>query len=254
MAFIGTIWNTVLYIPLLNIMVGIYQVFPVRNLVYAIIIITFLSRLVLGPLMKKSLDYQKSMQKMQPEMEKLKQKYGKDKEKLYAETMKLYAEHKANPTAGCLPLLLQLPFTIALYQVLQQGLRPDRIDQVNSMLYSFVPAVEHFVTNFLWLDLTKPDKTFILPVLVAGTQYLQSRAMMSKMTGQARDTAKTTMIYMPLMFLFISLNLPSGLSFYILLTTLLGIVQQMGGYRAVFQTLTQRKTAEVPAVQVTKKK
>ena len=72
MEFIGTIWNTVLYVPLLNLMVGIYQFLPVQNLLFAIIIITFLSRIPLAPLMKKSLDYQKAMQKMQPEMEKLK--------------------------------------------------------------------------------------------------------------------------------------------------------------------------------------
>jgi YidC/Oxa1 family membrane protein insertase len=224
---IGNLWNTLLYIPLLNVLVGIYQILPIKNLALAIFIFTVLTRLPLWPLTKKSQQYQKAMRKIQPELDTLKKKYENDKEKLYQETMKLYSEHKANPASGCLPLLIQLPFTLALYQALREGLDPEKIGAINDKLYAMVPHVESFNTKFLWLDFTSADPFYILPILVGLMIFLQTKSSMGKMSGEAAAAAKSTMVYMPLMILFITLKLPSGLTFYILLTTLFGILQQM---------------------------
>ena len=224
----GAIWNNLLYIPLVNLLVGLYQFLPGKNLGLTIVIFTILTRLVLWPLSRKNRLYRESMQKIQPELDKLKKKHEKDKEKLYSETMKLYSKYKVNPATGCLPLLIQLPFTLALYQALRQGLDVESVDKINSLLYAFVPRLEQFRTGFLWFDLTAPDPFYILPVLVAGLQYFQAKMAMSGMSGEAAAAAKQTMIYMPLILLFVTLRLPSGLTLYILLTTVSGLIENKG--------------------------
>ena len=228
MGFLGDLWNSILYIPIINTMVGVYQFLPFENFGVTIILFTLLTRVILWPLSRKNRAYREAMQQIQPELEKLKKKHAKDKEKLYAETMKLYTKYKVNPASGCLPLLIQLPFTFALYQALREGLNPERIETLNNLLYSFIPKVTFFNTNFLWFDLTKTDPFYILPVLVAGLQYLQVKMSMGNLSEEAAKASKQTMIYMPLIFLFISLSLPSGLTLYILLTTISGIVENKG--------------------------
>src|SRR3989338_11377091 len=127
-------YNTFFYQPLFNLLVFIYNTIAANDLGIAIIVLTVFIRILLYPLSLKSIQAQKAMQDLQPKLEALKKQYGKDREKLAEATMKLYKEEKVNPLSSCLPLLLQLPFFIALFQVFSNGTKPESL----SALYPFV--------------------------------------------------------------------------------------------------------------------
>ncbi|OFI47275.1 hypothetical protein BG262_01230 [Floricoccus penangensis] len=163
-----------------------------------IILFTLLIRIALLPLMHMQIKSSRTMQDLQPEIKKIQAKYpGKDAESrrlLSEETQALYSEHNANPMIGCLPLLVQMPILMALYQAL------TRVDFLRS-------------GHFLWLDIAKPDPYFILPVLAALFTFLSSWLNMKSMPE--KNTMTTTMTYfMPLFILFTSLNLASGVTLY----------------------------------------
>ena len=99
---------------------------------------------------------------------------------------------------------------------------------MNADLYTFIPKLTEIKTMFLWFDMTKHDPIMLLPVLVAATQFLQAKLTMGKASGPAADAAKQSMLIMPVVFLIIGLQLPSGLNFYIFLSNLLAIFQQVG--------------------------
>ena len=130
------LFNVILYQPLYNILIWFYNVIPGHDIGLAILAVTILVKLILLPFSFQSVRSQKAMQELQPKLEALKNKFKGEKEKLAAETMKLYKENKVNPFSGCLPLLIQLPILIALYQVFLKGFDPGRL----SFLYS-----KHFV-------------------------------------------------------------------------------------------------------------
>jgi YidC/Oxa1 family membrane protein insertase len=119
--------------------------------------------------------------------------------------MKLYEENKINPMGGCLPLLIQFPFIIALFRVLQS--------------YNFGDA------GFLWItNLSAPDKTFILPILAAATTYLQTK--ISTPSGPNNPNA-TMNVVMPLLIGWMSLQFPSGLALYWVVSNVVQILQQL---------------------------
>lgn len=187
----------------------------VNNYGVSIIIFTILIKMLLLPLTLKQSQSMKKMQELNPKLKEIQKKYGKDKQKLNEKTMELYREHNVNPAGGCLPLLIQLPILIALFNVL-------RLPEV----YVFTPEVYQTVAkNFLWLpNLAEPDPFYILPVLAAGTTYLQSK-MMS--TGSTDNPTQNSMnIVMPLMIGWFSMKFPSGLSLYWVLSNVFQIVQQ----------------------------
>src|SRR3989338_2887446 len=108
-------FNQILVFPLLNLLVFFYNFIPDIGVV--IILLTVLVRLVLLPSFHKSLKHQKALQDLQPKMNEIKEKYKNDKEQQAKAMMELYSAHKVNPLSSCLPLLIQLPILIALYQV-----------------------------------------------------------------------------------------------------------------------------------------
>lgn len=163
-----------------------------------IILFTILIRTALLPLMRLQLKSTRVMQELQPEIKKLQAKYpGKDSESkrlLAEETQALYAENDANPMMGCLPLVVQLPILWALYQAL------TRVDFLRQ-------------GHFLWFDIAEKDPYFILPVLAAFFTFLSSWLNMKAMPE--KNAMSTTMTYaMPLLILFTSMNLASGVTLY----------------------------------------
>ncbi|MBN1946345.1 MAG: membrane protein insertase YidC [Bradymonadales bacterium] len=171
----------------------------------AIILLTILVKVLMWPWTQKSFKSMERMKAIQPKMQALKEKYGNDKTKLTEETMKLYREHNVSPF-GCLPMLLQMPIYIALYR----------------MIYS---SVELYKADFaLWVkDLSQPDPTYILPILMTATMFGQQ---LLTPTTSDNPQMKWMMRLMPLMFGFFMLVLPSGLVLYIFASSLLGIIQQ----------------------------
>jgi YidC/Oxa1 family membrane protein insertase len=147
----------------------------------------------------------KEMQRLQPLIQELKEKHGDDRERFNQEMMQLYRTHKVNPLGGCLPILVQIPVFIALYQAL-----------LNSVELRQAPF-------FAWIrDLSAPDHTYITPILMTASMFAQQ-----KMSPPMADPAQQkVMMFMPLIFGFMFLNFPSGLVLYWLVNNILSIAQQ----------------------------
>ena len=190
--------------PLLRLLQFFYRF--VHNYGIAIILLTILVRLIFYPLSAKGARSMKSMQKLQPQIQALKAKYKDDMQRFNQEQMALFKAHKVNPLGGCFPMLVQIPVFIALYSVL-----------ANSIELFHAPF-------FAWVqDLSAKDPLYIFPVLMGVSMFIQQR--MTPMAGM--DPVQQKMMYfMPVIFTFMMINLPSGLTAYIFLSTVLGIVQQ----------------------------
>ncbi len=219
-----SLYNDIIYHPLLNLLVYFYNIIPGHDIGVVIVLLTILIRLILAPSFHKSLKSQKAMSDLQPKLNELKEKHKDNKEAQAKATMELYKEHKINPLGSCLPLLLQLPILIALYQVFSKALNNDL-----SGLYSFIQRPEFIDPKFLGLvDLSKPNLAF---GIIAGlAQFWQSKMMMPK-AGVAQDaTAKAmqlqTMYVLPVISVIIAIKLPAGLPLYWIVTTLFAVAQQ----------------------------
>lgn len=172
----------------------------------AIILLTVLIKLVLLPFSFMQINSMKKMQEITPLQQKLQQKYKNDKEKLNQEIMKLYQENKVNPLGGCLPLLIQLPIILALFRVFQS--------------YDFAGA------SFLWIpNLSKPDPTYILPILAAVTTYIQTKV--STPPGTSNQQTASMNIVMPLMIGWFSIKFAAGLALYWVVSNVVQIIQQL---------------------------
>lgn len=121
MDFLIISFNTILYQPLFNALIFLYQFLPGKDFGIAIIALTIIIRFLFYPLMAKSLKSQKIISDLQPKIQEIQQKYKNDREKQGKEMIKLYQKEKVNPFGGCLPLLVQLPILIALYRVFIGG-------------------------------------------------------------------------------------------------------------------------------------
>ena len=114
----GYFFHSFIYEPIYNTLIYLYDVIPGYDFGVAIILTTILLKTLFIPLSKKQIESQKKMQELQPKIKELQQRYKNDKEKQTKAIMELYKEHKANPFTGCLPLIIQLVFLIAIYQVI----------------------------------------------------------------------------------------------------------------------------------------
>ena len=167
---ISSIWNSVLYQPLLNALAFLVSVIPGGDVGVAVIILTILVKVVLFPLSQKAIKNQVAMTMLTPELNKIKAS-GASKEEQARLTFELYKKHKTNPFSGCLLQIPILIIIIALYRVFYKGINFD-----NGMLYSFVHIPEHINMLFLGiLDLTK--KSAILAILAGASQFLQAYYM-----------------------------------------------------------------------------
>ena len=184
----------------------------------AIIVLTVIVKLLFFPLTKKSFESMRAMQKLQPEMAKIRERLKDKPEDMNREVMELYKRHKVNPLGGCLPMVLQLPVFIGLYSALQNAIElrhapfigwitdlsaPDRLGSLQ------LPFVEH------------PG----IPVLTLAMGI--SMFLQQWMTPSAADPSQQrVMMIMPLMFTFMFINFPAGLTLYWLVNNVLTIAQQ----------------------------
>jgi len=198
-------------VHILNTIYGV-----VGNYGIAIIIVTFLMRIIIFPLTLKQEKSMKKMRDLQPELEKIKEKYKDNPQELQKQTAEIYRENGVNPLGGCLPLLIQMPIFVALY-------------------YAFIGDAIPADAKFLWFTLKQPDRLFmlgkfafnLLPVLNVGVTFIQQKIMTSATSGQETNQQMQSMLYMmPLMMLFIFYNMPSGVTLYYLVSGALSLVQQ----------------------------
>jgi YidC/Oxa1 family membrane protein insertase len=184
----------------------------------AIIGLTIIVRLILFPLTWKQYKSAQQMQMIQPQIKELQKKYKSDRGKLQEETMKLYSEHRVNPFASCLPLILQLPVFIALYAAIK-GLGPLSAPEYQATVEALNQA------SFLWIPhLGFPDPYYILLVLYVVTQMISTELMVATQSDQ---TQKWIMRAMPIVFVAFLFNFPAGLFVYWVTTNVWTIGQQL---------------------------
>ena len=220
------IYNTIIYNPILNLLVGLYNIFPIQDIGIVIILVTLLIRIILSPFMHKSLKSQKSLSALQPKMNELRDKHKEDREAQAKAMMDLYKEHKVNPLSSCLPVLIQLPILIALYQVFSKALKGN-LDG----LYSFVTNPGTLDPRFLGLiDLSHPNIAFAL--LAGLVQFWQSKMITAWQGNQdSQDTTAKSMnismtYFLPILTIAFAWTLPAGLPLYWIVTTFFAVAQQ----------------------------
>lgn len=191
----------------------------IGNYGIAIILVTVLQKVAFYPLSQKSLKSMQAMQMIQPKVQALQERYKNNPQKKQEETMALYRKHGVNPMGGCLPMLVQIPIFIALYNALSN-------------------SVEMWQAHFLWIrDLTQPDSLFrlqlwggdyynagnILGLLMGVSMWVQQK--MSPPAGDPRQ-AQMMLWMMPILFTWMFWSFPSGLVLYWLVNNILQIGQQ----------------------------
>ncbi len=237
---IGLIWGNLILNPMINIMLIIYN-FLFHNFGIAIILLTVLIRLITMPL---TLKQQRSMEKMQ-ELQRSKKwtdiekKHKGDRTKIQQEQFKLSREVGVSPFGGCLPLLLQFPIIIGLYQSITRALAtvPTQLLELSKHIYPFVPAaLIPLNSQFLWWDLAQPEKVTapvvlgisipLLTILVVITSYLQTKLTTPPTTdAQSRQMSTMMTLYMPFLLGFFAYSYASGLALYFLTTNVMTIGQ-----------------------------
>lgn len=201
---IGFGWFWFIGLPLFQLMKWMYKI--IGNYGIVIILITMITKVVFAPLTHKSYKSMRAMQKLQPKIAALQEKFKADKQKLNIEIMNLYKTHKVNPVSGCLPMVIQIPVFIALYNVLSN-------------------AIEFRHAPFYWWikDLSAMDPYYIMPIAMGISMLVQQWMTPSTAT----DPLQAKMMYaMPIIFTFMFLSFPSGLVLYWLVNNVLSIAQQ----------------------------
>ncbi|MEE8418544.1 MAG: YidC/Oxa1 family membrane protein insertase [Dehalococcoidales bacterium] len=226
---IGDIWDLIILNPMINVLITLSE-YLADNFGMTIIVLTIIINIVMYPLTKKQLKASKAMQEIQSQVSEIRKKYAKDKQKASQEQMRLMKESGAS-YAGCLlPMLVQMPVWIVLYQSIIRvvAVAPEDFLNLSQRLYSAWPSVFSQVPldrSFLWLDLAVSD-TF-LAVLVGASMWVQQK-MTTPITSdpQQRTQGQMMQVMMPLMFAFISMSFPSGLALYWATSTVIRIIMQ----------------------------
>lgn len=254
----NNLFNTILVIPILNILVAVYKLlltFGIPGaLGFSLIFLTVLIRLILYPLTISQLKNAHKLNKLKPHLDGLSKKHKNDKQRLHQEQLKLYQQEGINPAAGCLPLLIQMPILIALYNLFFRLLDSSNlalvVEEINKVVYFSFLKVNSLELSFFGLNLaSKPSEwqkigwwLLAVPVVTAVLQYWQTK-LMSPQTQNLEPRTKNlennkpeedmgTMmqkqmtIMMPLMIGFFAYSFPMGLSLYWNTFTLFGIIQQ----------------------------
>ena len=224
------LFNQILYQPLFNFLVYLYNVIPGNDFGVAIIVLTLIVRVIFTPFSIKMLVSQRRLSELQPKIKEIQEKFKHDKVAQSQAVMELYKKEGVNPMSGCLPLIIQLPLLFALYKALANGLNPENLGS----LYSFIhnPGQINNIA-FGFLDLAK--KSPFLSIAAGAFQMIQSKISAQQMPlkdggNQAFNMAmmnKHMLYFFPIMIIIISWNLPAGLVLYWAVTTFFSIFEQL---------------------------
>jgi len=246
---ISSIWTEVFIKPIFNALIGLYNIIPGADLGVAIILLTILIRIIVLKPSLKATRAQKALTALQPEIQKLQAKFKNNKQQLAKATMALYKEKKVSPFSSCLPILIQMPFLIALFWVLVRYMPAQRFD----LLYSFVGHPGSFdttlfgmvnliaypkITSLAALGLWKWN--VVLALIAGAAQFYQSKMMLPKTQpkppknsantdkqGQmVQNISKQMTYFMTVFIVVIALTLPAGISLSWIATTLFAIGTQ----------------------------
>lgn len=206
---------------------------------FAIILFTIVARVLILPLTLQSIQSTRKMQELQPHMKELQRKYGKDPQKLQEETMRLYREYKVNPAGGCLPMFLQLPIFLGVYQAVINLTRVSPAEHAGgamlrtlgeqgvSLSAAMTLGQPQLAGSFLWLpDLGKTDPLYILPVLSVVFQLLVQLMATPRIQDPQQKAMMQSMLIMPIVFGYIGFIFPSGAVLYWVVGSILSVIQQ----------------------------
>ena len=227
MDFLIQVYNAVLYRPLFNSLILLYKYLPGHDFGVAVIALTIIIRLVFYPLGAQAIKAQRAFSKLEPKIKEIQEKHKQDKEKMTRSLMELYQKEKINPFSGCLPLLVQLPILIALYQVFWKGLQPEQA----VYLYSFI-ANPGLINPFLFNIVNLSEPYVLFSVLAGATQFLQTKMITpgkqggAKVDGFSQMFQKQALYLFPVFTIFILLRLPSAIGLYWTVNNIFSIIQQ----------------------------
>lgn len=209
-------WELIVQQPVINILI-VMSHYLADNFGLAIIALTIIINLLMLGLTLKQLRSTRAMQELQPRIAELQQKYAKDRQKLAQEQMRLYKESGIKPAGCAVTMVIQMPVWIALYQsiMLTLAVAPEGLLNLSKYLYSWpvVYTVLPLSRDFLGLNLAEPN--MVLAILVGATMWLQQKMSMTMPTDPKQRSQSQMMLWMmPLMFAFLALSFPSGLSLF----------------------------------------
>ncbi|MEP7293245.1 MAG: YidC/Oxa1 family membrane protein insertase [Chloroflexota bacterium] len=234
--------------PFVTLLTFLYSVFN-HDMVLAIIVFTVLIRLLTFPLTAQQQRSSAAMQQLQPELKKMQERHKGDREKLAQEQMRLYREYGINPLGGCLPMVIQFPIFIALYQAIIHALATTPLQLIDLSGRLLIPGLNSVIPmNNMWLgmnltvapnlggvSISNPATIIpiLLPVLVVVTTWLQFKVTMPPPAAPSEDgkpnqaaaMSQSMGTIMPLMYGFFALSFSVGLSIYFISSNVIGIVQ-----------------------------
>jgi YidC/Oxa1 family membrane protein insertase len=259
-----TIWNQLFIWPITNLLVFFYKLAELLHLPgplgFSIILMTILFRIMLFPLISTQMKSAKKIAKLKPHLDELQKRHKSDRQALQQAQMALYKEHGVNPAAGCLPLLIQMPVLIALYNVFYSVFSNNDlskiVSEINQILYTPQLHLSTIDLNFFGVNLAiKPSQwqsagwwLLTIPVATGLLQWYQTKLMMpnhqstvkhqppekkendkkeeKSQEDMAMEMQKQMAIIAPLMFGFFAYQFPIGLALYWNLFGIFGIMQQ----------------------------
>ena len=233
MEVIGLLWNEIIVRPMTNGLLMLHIIL-FQQFGLAIIAFTILTRILTYPLTIRQLRQTKRMTALQPRIKEIQERYKGDPQRRSQETMRMYKESGVNPI-GCLgPFVIQIPIFIGLFYAIRNTLpfTPESLAGLADKLYIWLPNVAGVVPvdrGFLWLDLALKDPTPILPLLAGASMWVQQKMMMSTASTadpKQQSTQRMMLWMMPIFFVILSLQFPSGLVLYWVASNLIGIVIQ----------------------------
>ncbi len=258
-------WETLIVQPMTNLLLFIYDALGNGPHMFglAIILFTVLIKAVTWPLNTAQVKGAQAMQELQNDKEwrEIQKKYAKDREKLAQEQLRIYKERGINPFASCLPMLIQFPIIIGLYQSIMRALAATPLDMLKlaRTVYPF-QNVENIIplnSKFLWMDLGQPEPYYILAIAVAVTTWIQSKLTMptsSNPDDRSAQMSRMMSIYMPLLLGWFALTFPSGISIYFIVSNVLGVVQYAATGRVHWGSLFSFGGKPQPQAQTSLKK
>jgi YidC/Oxa1 family membrane protein insertase len=234
----SSLWNTVFYQPIYNILIFIINNITFHDVGFAIILVTIIIKLILSPLTRKSIKSQILMKRMEPELKQIKKDFP-DKEEQAKKTFELYKKHGTNPFSGCLVVILQLPVIFALYYVFYKGLAVN-----TSIIYSFIQIPTTLHTNFLGL-IEMSSHSIFLAIFAGITQFVQGYLSAPVKPGkveivkgeaanepkpfqdQLSDSMQMNVRYvLPIFIAFIAWKISAAVALYWIVSNMFTIVQE----------------------------
>ena len=255
--FIGSVFNTIIFEPLLNLLVAIINILPNDNLGVAVILVTVLIRLVMYPFSQNSLKTQRKLTKLRPQLKALEEKYKDNREKRAQEQIALYRQHNINPLGAIsFPLFIQLPILFGLYKVFVTKFDAEHCATIQESLYFTYNTCSGINTEFFGINLL--TSSLILAILAATAQFFQARSLATQTPKQGdkysdfqKSMNMSLMYILPLVILVFGVGipgvldgLPAGIALYWTVSTVISHIQQHFVHKKDKQEQEEQQNAE----------